>query len=203
MVLIGYSGHGYVAADILQINGRSATHYCDVSEKKINPFDLIYLGKETEEASIRMIKKDDFFIGIGDNITRQKIQQYFTFEQVQPINAIHPSAIISLSASVGGSGVMIAPGVIINALAKIANGVICNTSCIIEHECEIGEFTHIAPGAILCGNVSVGTQSFIGAGSVVRQGIRIGSNVFIGAGSVVVKDVPNNSIIFGNPAKII
>jgi UDP-2-acetamido-3-amino-2,3-dideoxy-glucuronate N-acetyltransferase len=42
----------------------------------------------------------------------------------------------------------------------------------------------------------------IGANSTILPGIIIGSNAIIGAGSVVTRDVPNNSIVFGNPARI-
>ena len=100
-------------------------------------------------------------------------------------------------------GVMIAPNVSINALAKIGIGAICNTYSVIEHECIIGDFAHIGPGAILCGNVHVGENSFVGAKSVVRENIHIGKNVLIGAGSVVVKDIPDNCKVVGNPARII
>jgi acetyltransferase-like isoleucine patch superfamily enzyme len=65
----------------------------------------------------------------------------------------------------------------------------------------IGEFAHIGPGAILCGNVTIGDGSFIGAGAIIRQNIIIGNNVMIGAGAVVVKDVEDNEIVVGNPSK--
>ncbi|XKM13825.1 acyltransferase [Orbaceae bacterium ac157xtp] len=43
----------------------------------------------------------------------------------------------------------------------------------------------------------------IGANATILPGIIIGENVMIGAGSVVTKDVPDNTIVYGNPAKII
>ncbi len=43
----------------------------------------------------------------------------------------------------------------------------------------------------------------VGANSTILPGITIGSNAMIGAGSVVTKDVPNNAVVSGNPAKII
>ena len=73
----------------------------------------------------------------------------------------------------------------------------------IEHECIIGDFSHIAPGAVLCGSVSIGKGSFIGANSVIKQGIKIGNNVTIGAGSVVINDILDNTKVVGNPSKII
>ena len=48
-----------------------------------------------------------------------------------------------------------------------------------------------------------GELSFIGIGITIIQGIKIGKNVTIGAGSVVIKDISNDVIAIGNPAKII
>jgi acyl-[acyl carrier protein]--UDP-N-acetylglucosamine O-acyltransferase len=82
-------------------------------------------------------------------------------------------------------GIMIAANATLNPLVELGRGVICNTSTSIDHECIIGDFCHIAPGAVLCGNVTVGRSTFIGANAVIRQGIHIGNNVMIGAGTVV------------------
>ena len=53
------------------------------------------------------------------------------------------------------------------------------------------------------GCVSIGDNTFIGASSTILPGVRIGENVIIGAGSVVVKDVPDNSLVMGNPATVV
>jgi len=55
----------------------------------------------------------------------------------------------------------------------------------------------------LAGNVTVGKNTHIGIGSSVIQGITIGKNCIIGAGSVVVKDIPNSSLAYGNPCKVV
>lgn len=201
MILIGYSGHGYVVCGILQAAGKPVTAYCDREEKLHNPFSLEYLGREQSETAMQRLKKSDFFIAIGENATREKIASSLDAASCKAINAIHPSAIIDPSAIVHPSGVMISAGVIINPLVHLGEGAICNTASIIEHECLIGNFAHIAPGAILCGNVQVGDLSFIGAGAVIRQGIKIGQNVIVGAGAVVVKDIPDNAIVKGCPAR--
>ena len=198
VAIIGYSGHAYVIIDIFLNAGRLVTAYCDSEEKKSNPYHLTYLGKESEV--IAKLKKFDYFACVGHNGIREKIHTQLGQFLGNPINAIHPSAVISASVKMG-DGVMIAANATLNPLVEIGRGVICNTSSTIDHECTIGDFTFISPGAVLCGNVHVGRSTFIGANAVIRQGITIGNNVIIGAGTVVVKDIPDNTTVIGNPAR--
>ena len=72
----------------------------------------------------------------------------------------------------------------------------------VDHDCRLGDFVHIAPGSILCGNVSVGSNTLIGAGSTIIPNIKIGENVTVGAGSIVLSDIPDGMTVFGNPAKV-
>ncbi|MEP6711009.1 MAG: acetyltransferase [Ferruginibacter sp.] len=202
MILIGYSGHAFVVFGILKNAGTLVTGYCDNEEKPYNPFALDYLGRESDLSSIEKIKKSGYFVSVGDNSIRKKIHlQLVEKTNRQPVNAIHLNAVIDATVMISESGVMVAANVVINALAKIGMGVICNTGCIIEHECSVGDFAHIGPGAVLCGNTSIGEQTFVGAGAVIRQGIIVGKNVIIGAGAVVVKNVPDNKTVIGCPAK--
>jgi sugar O-acyltransferase (sialic acid O-acetyltransferase NeuD family) len=200
VVIIGYSGHSFVAIDILILMGMKVKYYVDKEEKKLNPFGLIYKGSESE--NLDFLKDENVFIAIGDNKIRGNLFQSLDKEKINFFSAVHPRSNVSPSVRLGYS-VMIGAGASINSLAEILNGVIVNTGAVVEHECKLGEFVHIAPGAVLSGNVQVGHRSFIGANSVVKQGIKIGSNVVIGAGTVVIKDVPDNVTMVGNPQRIL
>lgn len=199
IAIIGYSGHSFVVLDAAKQIGLDVAYYCERNQVSFNPFDINYLGDEGSE-SFNWNVADQFILGIGDNKIRQRVADLILSKKKKILNVVHPSTIISNYAIIG-TGNFIAANVTVNALAKIADNCILNTGCIVEHECLIESGVHIAPGTVLAGNVTVGENSFIGANSVVKQGVKIGSGIIVGAGSVVIKDIPDNEIWVGNPAK--
>lgn len=203
VAIIGYSGHAHTAVDILTACGYTVTAYCDNEAKEINPFQLDYLGSENDPVVIEQLKQYDYFIGVGNNnLLRRKIYEAVAPILGEPVNAIHPSAVISPSVTMK-FGHFISANVSINAVTSLGMTAVCNTGAVIEHGCIVGDFTFIAPGAVLCGDVTIGENTFVGANSVIKQGVCIGKNVIIGAGSVIIKDIPDNAKVVGNPARII
>ena len=89
----------------------------------------------------------------------------------------------------------------------------CNTACLVE----IGNHVTITNATIYAHDAStklhlgytkiakttIGDYVFIGAGSIVLPGVTIGNNVIVGAGSVVRDNIPDNSVVMGNPARIV
>ncbi len=202
IILIGYSGHAYVVADIAIENQFKIIGYTEKSRVQNNPFNLSYAGYEKELDFFENKKGVGFLIGIGNNSIRERIYNLITSKNLEVTTIICNTASISHSAWID-SGTFINRNVTVNALAKIGKNVILNTACIIEHECEISDSVHIAPGAVLAGNVLVGERTFIGANSVIKQGVQIGKDVIVGAGTVVLFDIPDGKKIVGNPSRFI
>lgn len=71
----------------------------------------------------------------------------------------------------------------------------------VSHGVKIGKHCLIVAGVVLGGRCSIGDYSFIGMNVCIKQHVKIGKNCVIGAGAVVTKDVPDNQIWVGNPAK--
>ncbi len=138
-------------------------------------------------------------ISIGNNKVRQRISDKI---KVNYVNAIHPTAILSPTVSLG-KGTVIMAGAIINPDAVIGDHCIVNTGAVIEHDCHIADFVHVSPSVSLAGNVAIGEGSHIGIGAKVIQGIKIGKWATIGAGAVIIKDIPDYAVVVGNPGKII
>ena len=78
-----------------------------------------------------------------------------------------------------------------------------NTGAVVDHECEIGNGTHLMGGCYLAGRVKIGNFSSIGATATILPDIKVGKFSIIGAGAVVTKDVPDNAVVVGNPAKFL
>jgi acetyltransferase EpsM len=95
------------------------------------------------------------------------------------------------------------PDAVINSNSHIGKHSIINTNATIEHDCILKDFTHVSPGCSISGNVTIGEGSHVGTGACIIPGIKIGKWCIIGAGCVVIKDVPDYSVVVGNPGKII
>ena len=73
----------------------------------------------------------------------------------------------------------------INAEAMVGKMAIINTMALVEHECVVEDFAHVAVAAVLCGQVHVGKAAFIGANATVIQGRKIESGQIVPAGATI------------------
>jgi hypothetical protein len=74
-VIIGYSGHAYVVAESYLSKGNSLEYYTNLLKVENNPFNLAYLGCETDPSFKGWGMNLAFILGIGDNNLRYKIAQ--------------------------------------------------------------------------------------------------------------------------------
>ena len=104
---------------------------------------------------------------------------------------------------------IIGPYSLINPLStlgidsKIGKSCIINNHVNIEHDVEINDFAQLAPNSVVLGNSRIGKHTYIGAGAIIKNGIEIGNKVVVGMGAVVIRDVQDNSVVVGNPARVI
>ncbi|HCR85247.1 MAG TPA: transferase [Alphaproteobacteria bacterium] len=206
IIIFGASGHAKVVIDIIE--GQGLYKIAGIADKAVNGNSKL-LGYRvfSEEELAAEINKNNVFGGIvavGDNYIRSKIVEKIAsqFPDFNFINAIHPSCHISRHSTIGSGNVFMA-GSIVNAGTKIFDHNIINTNSSIDHDCAVGSYSTIAPSVSLGGGVTLKPFSSILIGAVVKHNVTIGKNSVIGAGSVVLHDVPENSLAYGVPAKII
>lgn len=144
----------------------------------------------------------EFVVTMGNNADRSECFAKAIAYGFTPATLIHPSAAVSPSASVDGGSVVMAMAAI-NAQAIVGRNCIVNTGAIVEHDCAVGDHSHIAPGAVLGGGVRMGAFSFAGINAAILPLIEIGEGAVVGAGAVVNRDVPSGETVAGVPARII
>ena len=71
------------------------------------------------------------------------------------------------------------------------------------HDGGVGLFRKEYPGINVFGKIKIGNNVFIGSNVIILPGVTIGSNVVIGAGSVVSKNIPDNCVAAGVPARVL
>jgi sugar O-acyltransferase (sialic acid O-acetyltransferase NeuD family) len=132
--------------------------------------------------------------GIGD--ARRRIQVFDALREADfecpPL--IHPTAWLESTAQVQ-PGAQILPLAYVGSEALVGRGVIVNTSAVVSHDCRIGDYANLAPGALLAGGVEVGEAALIGMGVSVHLGVRIGRMARCGNGAVISADVPEGAIV--------
>jgi acetyltransferase EpsM len=195
--IYGANGHAKVIAEsFLTKFEESNIYFFDDDPEKVK-----CLGRKINHDTENLCDhRDPFIIGVGDNIVRKKIDDKI-FETCEISEYIsHPTSWISNSAEIGKGTVLMAKSVV-NAGTKIGKHCIINTGAIVDHDCEISNYVHIAPNASLAGGIKIGEGAQIGIGASIIQNIKIGRWCIIGAGAVIVRDVPDYSVIVGNPGK--
>jgi len=140
------------------------------------------------------------FVAMSDVHLRAEVIK--KLDSARLVNLIHPTASVSPTAMLM-KNILVGAQTVIGANAKVASGVVQNALSSIEHDSQIGQFTFLGTGAILCGNVTTGDFVFVGGGATVKPGLTIGAHTTIGTGAVLVKDAIENSTYIGNPARLI
>ena len=100
-----------------------------------------------------------------------------------------------------GAGSIVQSGAILSADAVLGAGVKVNVAASVHHDCRVGDFVTLAPGARLLGTVTVDDDCYVGAHAVVLPNLKIGRGATIGAGAIVTRDVPAGATVMGVPAK--
>jgi sugar O-acyltransferase (sialic acid O-acetyltransferase NeuD family) len=207
LIVIGGSGFGAKVAELARCTQRyNILGFLD--DKPIASPDSVlgkHLGSLSDLKSISTCHPEAlFFIALGDNHSRRKVAE--SVLQSIPLTRfptiIHPSAIVLPSANIG-FGCLLSYGSIVETSVSIGNFVIINTRVSISHHARVDSYSSLAPCAALAGASAVGSETAVGMGVMVHHGISIGSHTVVGSLSLVNKNLPDNVVAIGNPAKVI
>jgi sugar O-acyltransferase (sialic acid O-acetyltransferase NeuD family) len=113
---------------------------------------------------------------------------------------IHPSASVSSTSRVGPGSVLLAHTVL-TAAVTVGSHVAIMPHVTLTHDDVVADFATLASGVRLGGGVRVCRGAYLGAGALVREQRSIGSGALVGMGAVVTRDVPEDEVWAGVPAR--
>ena len=141
-----------------------------------------------------------FTIGIGTGKTRRIIDERLSSAGFVAATLIHPAATLGHDVRIG-PGSVICAGVRATTNINLGRHVHLNINTTVGHDCTLGDYVTINPLVAISGGVHIGRESMMGTHSAVLQNLSIGAGSTVGAGSCVVKDVPDDVIVKGVPAR--
>lgn len=202
LAILGASGHGKVVADAAEAKGWQEVVFFDDAWPGIQENGPWLVKGDTNALMDALSEYDGVVVGIGNNAIRANKQVQLVNAGAEVVTIIHPDATVSPHAQVGSGSVVFAQAVV-NACATVGAGVIVNTGSVVEHDCLVGDFSHISPNAVLAGGVRLQEQCWVGAGASIRQLLEVGKAAVVGMGAVVTRDVCAGSVVAGNAARVL
>ena len=205
IIVVCAGGHGRVVADVLAAARLAGTDLLPVGFVDDTPAlvgatvsGLTVLGPIS---ALGALPHDAIVVALGDNHLRRVLTERLVSSGAQLCCAIHPRATVAASVQMA-DGAVICAGAVVQPGARLGHGVIINTRASAEHDTTIGNFAHLSPGATVGAYTAIGDEALIALGASIVGRRRVGARSVIGAGAVVVRDIPDDVVAFGNPARI-
>jgi sugar O-acyltransferase (sialic acid O-acetyltransferase NeuD family) len=204
LVVVGAGGHGREAVAIALASVRTGIRLLGVLDDG-DP-DLAAL----EELGVPLLGGIDWLEGarprpafvaaVGFPEPRRAVAGRAEMLGAQAGFLVHPSACVGPDVRLG-PGSVLWPNAVLTTRITIGRHSHINVSASVSHDCLVGDFVTVGPGARVCGAVHLDDDVWLGAGATVIQGVRVGAGATVGAGAVVVRDVHAGQVVAGVPAR--
>lgn len=146
-----------------------------------------------------------FVVAIAQSSIRARLVERCKAAGCESI-AVRAANVVTLDDVEIGEGAILCPFSLLTSTVRIGRYFHANNHAYVSHDCVIGDYVTLAPGAKVNGNVHLGDHCYVGSGAVIKQGTpdrprKIGAGAIIGMGAVVTRDVAPGETVIGNPAR--
>ncbi len=196
LLVIGAGGHAKVVIETAQAAG---FQIAGVVGREGDATEVLGHPVSHDAASV---SADAFVVAIGDNAARATHYTRCLEAGLTPAIVIHPTAVISPSATIG-PGTFVSALAVVNAQTRVGANVILNTACVVEHDVVVGDHALIGPNASLCGGVRIGEGVLFGAGATAIPTVRVSEWSVVAAGATVASFIARRTLCAGTPARAV
>ena len=150
----------------------------------------------------QVLSDANIVVAVGCGKAREEI-----FQEMDA-NGFKNQSYISRDCSLGqnitfGKGTIVCPGSTISSNVSIGDGCFVNCQSGIGHDSVVGDFCTLLGFCAVNGDCILGDKVTVGSGSILHPNIKVGNGATIGIGAVVIKNVREQKVVLGNPAKAI
>ena len=199
-------GVGDLGSEVLELSKR-----CDEVKREYD--EVFFVDDDTEACAPEGMRLVDFkglvqeassccveaVVCMGEPRVRALVAEKVCKAGIKLATLIHPSVEVPENSSFG-DGCLVYPGTYVGPNAHVGSNTLIIRG-VIAHDCVVGRDCVFSAGATLSGHDVVGDQTYIAVAAAVKEAVTIGSRVIVGMGSMVFRDVADDLIVLGNPAR--
>jgi len=163
-----------------------------INGTEVFTFDAFKANWDAEKAKV--------VIAIGEPKKRYKLREEIIKSAYTLQSLVHPTAFVSADTRID-EGVVVQFGSFISCNVIIEANVYIQPNSSVGHDSIVGSDAVISSYVGISGNCTIGERAYIGVSVPVKEKISIGADSIVGIGSVVLRDIPENVIALGNPAR--
>ena len=203
--IYGASGLGREVLELAEIVNRKKRRWEEfvfIDDAEINePVNdcIVYKYDQAKEKYSNYL---EIAMGIGEPAIRKSLFKRIADDGISTPTLIHPDVYIPKTTTIG-QGVVIQYGCFISCNVKVEDYVFIQPQCNIGHDDVLKEGCMLAGFSNIGGIVTIGEYAYLGLSSAIKQTVKIGAFSIVGMGAIVQKDVSDEMIAMGNPARVI
>lgn len=200
LLILGGGGHAATLVDILL---KQNTTILGIIAPEITAGKIVFedIPHYTQDDDVLKFKPSDVLLvnGIGsmpNKPFRSIVYNHFKKLGYKFASVIADSATVS-DHCVLADGVQLMNNCVVNIGTRVGANTIINTSASVDHDCDIAQNCHLAPGVTLSGQVIIEKNVHLATGVNVINNITIGCNTVVGVGANITKSIVPNSVVYG------